>query len=151
VPYDALATAGRIIVLNGFVHFPSSDPIARRRTLSLLARMKSNLAVDPVAQVQAFCSTAKMNKPAFHAGKLNAELLAADLDLLATSSVAAAPLNAGASIHFLHATDDPIVNKSAIQDTVDAFPHADHRFIDCQSHNLPFLEADLIRTLIFAR
>jgi hypothetical protein len=151
VPKKALILAKKVIIMNGFSHFLSSDGGMMRRTRSMLALMKSNLEMDPSTQVRAFCSKAGMKEPDVSSDSINVAQLTADLDLLATDSVTLNQFDDTAIIHFVHAINDPIVNKSAIRDTMEEFPHSVHHHIEIDSHNLPDIKAGLVRKLIFDR
>ncbi len=151
VPNKALAAARRMVVVNGFGFFPSSEPKSQRRNLALLTLMKTNLQRSPVDQVLAFCTKAGMKVPASHTVSVNANRLMTDLDLLATRRFDVGITGTRASMLFLHATDDPIVCESSISETVTDFPNAEHHYVTTRSHNLPDDEAGLLRTLIFGR
>jgi hypothetical protein len=149
VPVIALASTKRVIILNGFSHFPSSDSLSKRRTLSMLSLMKSNLQRDPVAQVHAFCAKAGFRLFEISPDDINIARLASDLDLLATSLITPNHFRESGIIHFVHATGDPIVNTMAIQDSVVNFQQAKHHHIESDTHNLLEFHADLVRKLIF--
>ena len=149
VPPQILANVRLLVVLNGFGFFPSTDVLSRRKTLSILSLMKSNVYADAHAQLEVFCTTAGLSVNNIDHKKINMNLLCADLDLLASTSIAADQIGDGTFIHFLHSTMDPIVSNAAICDTVNAFPTASHHHIESKTHNLPNSDADLLRKLIF--
>lgn len=149
VPPQILANVRLLIVLNGFSFFPSTDVLSRRKSLSILSMMKSNVFVDAEAQLEVFCSTAGLDLNNIDHKKMNVNLLSADLDILATTSIAPNHLGDSTIIHFLHSTRDPIVSDATIRDTVNAFPTAIHHKIESKTHNLPCSDGDLVRKLIF--
>jgi len=151
VPKKTLSSVKQIIFLNGFSHFPSNDSIVKRRTLAMLSLMKANLETDPTSQVHAFCARAGMAHPKASTDSINVARLKADLDMLATDSVTSNHIDAAAIVHFVHATNDPIVSAAAIRDTMGEFPHAVHHHVDLDTHNLPEIKAGLVRKLIFDR
>ena len=149
VPDNRLVKAKILIVLNGFCYFPSNNPIAKRRTLSLLKLMRANLQSDAIGQVQSFCTTAGMPVSSASALQVDAILLAEDLNLLETKSVSSEIFDSVGRMHFLHSETDPIVNESSIRETIERFPEAEHHHLSFNTHNLPEVAADKVRTLIF--
>jgi len=101
--------------------------------------------------VHVFCARAGMAYPNSSTDSINVAHLKADLDMLATDSVTSNQIDAAAIVHFVHATNDPIVSAAAIRDTMDEFPHAVHHHIEMDTHNLPEIKAGLVRKLIFDR
>lgn len=149
VPPQILESVHVLVVLNGFGFFPSFDLPPKSKTLSVLKLMKSNLQVDAQAQLVLFCTTAGISITHFTSKSIDVAQLSADLDILATTSIAPNHLGDSTIIHFLHSTRDPIVSDATIRDTVNAFPTAMHHKIESKTHNLPCSDGDLVRKLIF--
>jgi len=151
VPANVLANATFLVVLNGFAFFPSNDQATKRKTTAMLGRMKLNLQKDPHVQVEAFCTAAGMHLISRSHPTINVNQLSADLDLLSTAKVIPNEVCDQAVIHFLHSTNDPIVNPAAISETVSAFSNATHHYIESSSHNLTDHTVEAVLKRIFGR